>query len=145
MEGTRASGMQAEPNVTPMIDVLMVLLIIFMFMVPASQRATYASLPEDRPGGEGTAMVLEVLPGGRVALNREPLAVGVLAARLRAVYAGRPDKVLMVRGDGAATYQEVVTAIDIARGAGVAVVGLDPREQLGGGAALSRRLTNRCS
>jgi len=133
MHDARVVRMQAEPNVTPMIDVLMVLLIIFMFMIPASQRATYASLPEERPGGEGTAIVLQVLPGGRVALNRQPLAVGELAARLRAVYAGRPDKVITVRGDGAATYQEVVTAIDIARGAGVAVVGLDPREQLGGG------------
>ena len=133
MEGARVTGMQAEPNVTPMIDVLMVLLIIFMFMIPASRRATYASLPEERPGGEGTAIVLEVLPGGRVALNREPLAVGALAARLRAVYAERPDKVITVRGAGAVTYQEVVTAIDIARGAGVRVVGLDPRKELTGG------------
>jgi biopolymer transport protein TolR len=129
MHEPRASraAMQVEPNVTPMIDVLMVLLIIFMFMVPASQRATYASLPEERQGGEGTAIVLEVRPGGRVALNRQPLLIGELGARLRAVYAGRPDKVITIRGDGAATYQEVVTAIDVARGAGVKVVGLDTR------------------
>jgi biopolymer transport protein TolR len=128
----RPAMMAAEPNVTPMIDVLMVLLIIFMFMVPASQRATYASLPEARGSGEGPAIVLEVLPGGRVALNRQPLRIGELGARLRAVYAGRPDKVITVRGHGAATYQEVVTGIDIARGAGVKVVGLDPRKRLPG-------------
>ncbi|AHG92837.1 Biopolymer transport protein ExbD/TolR (plasmid) [Gemmatirosa kalamazoonensis] len=123
--------MQAEPNVTPMIDVLMVLLIIFMFMVPMSQRATYVQLPVEQPGGPGTPIVLEVGPGGRLALNQQALTFGDLGARLRAVYAGRPDKTITVRGDGAARYQDVVTAIDIARGAGVTVVGLDPRKSLG--------------
>ena len=125
----RAVPMQAEPNVTPMIDVLMVLLIIFMFMVPMSQRAAYVQLPVEQPGGQGTPIVLEVGPGGRLALNRQAVALADLGARLRAVYVGRPDKTITVRGDGAATYQEVVTAIDIARGAGV-TVGLDPRKSL---------------
>jgi biopolymer transport protein ExbD len=123
--------MQAEPNVTPMIDVLMVLLIIFMFMVPMSQRATYVQLPVEQSGAAGTPIVLEVGPGGRLALNRQAVALKDLGARLRAVYAGRPDKTITVRGDGAATYQDVVTAIDVARGAGVTVVGLDPRRTLG--------------
>jgi biopolymer transport protein TolR len=122
--------MQVEPNVTPMIDVLMVLLIIFMFMVPASQRATYVNLPADEKGGPGAAIVLEVGPRGRLALNRQPVAPDQLAARLHAVYDGRPDKVLTIRGDRAATYQDVVTAIDVARGAGIRVIGLDPRKAL---------------
>jgi biopolymer transport protein ExbD len=124
--------MQAEPNVTPMIDVLMVLLIIFMFMIPASQRATYANLPVPDAGSAGTGIVLEVLPGGRLALNRQPLTIAELGPRLRAIYNRRPDKVIMIRGDGEATYQDVVTAIDVARGAGVKVVGIDPRKWIEG-------------
>ena len=62
----------------------------------------------------------------RLALDRQPVRPAELGARLRAVYAGRPDEVLTVRGEGAARYQEVVAAIDSARGAGVRVVGLDP-------------------
>jgi len=127
----RAVTMQAEPNVTPMIDVLMVLLIIFMFMVPMSQRATYVNLPAGEGVGPGTAIVLEVGPAGRLRLNRRPVALAALGQTLRAVYAARPDKVITIRGDGAARYQDVVTAIDIARGAGVRVVGLDPRKSLG--------------
>jgi biopolymer transport protein ExbD len=130
MDETRAKAvrMQAEPNVTPMIDVLMVLLIIFMVIVPMSRRAVDVQLPapgvsEGMPG----VIVLEVGPSGRLALNRQPVTEARLGARLRALYADRPDKSIIVHGDGAARYQEVVAAIDSARGAGVRVVGLDPR------------------
>ena len=123
--------MRAEPNVTPMIDVLMVLLIIFMVIVPASRRAVDVQLPDPHapPSDAAPAIVLEVGLGGTLALNRQPVAEAALGARLRAVYAGRPDKVLTVRGDGRARYQAVVAAIDSARGAGVRVIGLDPRRR----------------
>ncbi len=122
--------MNAEPNVTPMIDVLMVLLIIFMVIVPAGRRAVDVQLPPNAPADPaGPAIVLEVGPDGRLALNRRPVRAADLGARLRAVYAGRPDRALTVRGDGRARYQEVVAAIDSARGAGVRVVGLDPRRE----------------
>jgi biopolymer transport protein ExbD len=119
--------MQAEPNVTPMIDVLMVLLIIFMVMVPTSRRAIGAQLPAEQGSGGHTPIVLEVGPGGRLALNQQPVAEAQLGARLRAVYAGRPDRVITVRGARTARYQEVVAALDSARGAGVRVIGLDTR------------------
>ena len=124
---TDAPRMQAEPNVTPMIDVLMVLLIIFMVIVPTSRRALDVQLPSDVGSADGGAIVLEVGPGGRLALNRAPVPVAALGARLRAVYAGRPNKLVTVRGDGRARYEEVVAAIDSARGAGVRVISLDPR------------------
>jgi biopolymer transport protein ExbD len=117
--------MHADPNVTPMIDVLMVLLIIFMVIVPMSRRSVDVVLPAPDGGAAGSGIVLEVGPDGRLALNRQPVAESELGARLRAIYASRPDKIIVVRGDGAARYQDVVTAIDIARGAGVRVVGLD--------------------
>ena len=122
--------MRAEPNVTPMIDVLMVLLVIFMVIVPTSRRAIDVQLPDPHaPPSGAPAIVLEVGPGGALALNRQPVAEAALGARLRAVYAGRPDRVLTVRGDGRARYASVVAAVDSARGAGVRVIGLDPRRR----------------
>jgi len=121
-------GRQAEPNVTPMIDVLMVLLIIFMVAVSTDRRTVDVQLPVPSETGDGGAsIVLEVGPGGHLALNRQPVPEAELGRRLRAVYAGRPDRVLMVRGARTARYQEVVTAMDSARAAGVRVLGMDTR------------------
>ena len=124
---TEQARMNAEPNVTPMIDVLMVLLIIFMVIVPSSRRAIDVQLLAEQAGAGGTPIVREVGPGGRLALDQEPVAAAQLGARLRAVYAGRPDRVITVRGARTARYQEVVAALDSARGAGVHVIGLDTR------------------
>jgi biopolymer transport protein TolR len=127
MQGIRSGQVQSEPNIVPLIDIMMVLMIIFMVLAAAQQEALFAQLvPEARnaqgPGEE--RVVLEIGTGGRYAINRQVVPRDSLAVRLRAIYAGRPDKTMLVRGDGAAPYQEIVTAIDIARGAGVAVVGL---------------------
>ncbi len=119
----------ADLNVTPFLDILLVLLIMFMVMYPLSRRAIDAQLPDPDAAGDmrhAVPIVLEVGPGGRYAINREPVDATSLEARLRAVYAPRSDKRLLVRGARAATYQEVITAMDVARSAGVTVLGLDP-------------------
>ena len=91
MERDARSAMSAEPNVTPMIDVLLVLLVIFMFMVPMRRMRLDAQLPDPTARGEGAVgLVLEVAAGGRYALDREPVRDVELDARLRAVFAGRP-------------------------------------------------------
>jgi biopolymer transport protein ExbD len=119
-------AMHAEPNVTPFLDVLLVLLILFMFLCLNQQRAIVAQLPD--PSVRGTdaapAIVLEVKPNATYAINTEPVAGPQLAARLRAIYAGRPTKTIIVRGAPGVRYQDVVTAVDIAKGAGVIAIGL---------------------
>jgi biopolymer transport protein ExbD len=118
-----------EPNVTPMIDVLLVLLVIFMVMIPEQRRLHVGQLPQDEQQARAgqPSIVLEVAAGARYWINRREVASGRLADELRTIYQGRPDKTLIVRGDRAARYQEVFTAMDIARGAGVTVVGVDTR------------------
>jgi biopolymer transport protein ExbD len=127
----QALGFSAEPNVTPMIDVLLVLLITFMVALPTERRAMTSQLPPDEASSSThvAGIVLEVGPGGRYALNGRAIPARQLPGELEAVYRGRPDKTLIIKGDGSARYQEVVTAMDVARGAGVTVVGIDTRRR----------------
>jgi biopolymer transport protein ExbD len=119
-------AMHAEPNVTPFLDVLLVLLILFMFICLNQQRAIMAQLPDPSVRGVDTApsIVLEVRPGATYAINSEAVAGPQLATRLRAIYAGRPTKTIIVQGAPGVRYQDVVTAVDVAKGAGVVAIGL---------------------
>jgi biopolymer transport protein ExbD len=119
------SGMQAEPNVTPFLDVLLVLLIIFMYL-SLSQQKIVTALPDPSPvsGPSSPSLVLEVRPGATYAINSQVVTGSQLAGQLRAIYDGRPEKTLIVRAAPGVRYQEVVTAMDIAKGAGVVAIGL---------------------
>ena len=124
--------LSSELNVTPMLDVLLVLLVIFMASVQA-RRAMDVQLPAPCVGacrGDATPIVLEVLPGRHYRLNGAAISEADLPERLRAVYANRPDKVLQVLGARTAVYQDVLGAMDVARGAGVRVIGV-PSSDLG--------------
>ena len=129
--GGRRGGTMGEINMTPMIDVLLVLLIIFMVVQQGLQRGLSVQVPpprDDRPVPvQPENLVLEVEPGGRYLLNRQPIARERLADELGAVFAGRARKVLFVKGAESLTYGEVVGAVDAGRMAGVQVVGLVPR------------------
>ncbi len=125
-------ALNAEPNVTPMIDVLMVLLIIFMVIVPTSRKALDVQVPDPNPqttsAPSSESIVLSVNPGGQFLINKEAVTRQNLPARLRQVYEGRPDKVIFVKGDPRATYQDVIEAMDVARGSGVKIIGFTPKE-----------------
>jgi biopolymer transport protein ExbD len=126
MRAVVRSGMQAEPNVTPFLDVLLVVLIIFMYLSLTQQKVITAQLPDPTPAPETRAapIVLEVRPSAMYAINSRVVSGSQLASQLRAIYEGRPEKALIVRAAPDVKYQEVVTAVDIAKGAGVVAVGL---------------------
>ena len=127
----RRGGMAAAINVTPMIDVLLVLLIIFMVVQEGMRKGIDAQVPPPRdaspPSDVPESIVLEVLGGGRYAINRQPVGAEGLQAAVARTFAGRPRKVLFVKGGEGLTYGEVVAAVDATRAAGVQVVGLVPR------------------
>lgn len=125
-------GLTNEPNVTPMIDVLLVLLIIFMIVVPLSRKAIDIQLPDPTPAPKTLTqpdqIVLEVLPNSQFAINKQPVTKDQLSGRLKEIYGPRPEKIIFIKGDSAVKFQDVVWAMDIARGAGVKVIGVPPKE-----------------
>jgi biopolymer transport protein ExbD len=134
--GGAAGGLTNEPNVTPMIDVLLVLLIIFMMVIPMSRRAIDLQLPDPNPpqvppSKAPDQIVLEVKAGEQFAINTKAVAKADLYNELKSIYEMRPDKIIFIKGDSTIKYQEVIWAMDQARGAGVLVIGAAPKDKPG--------------
>lgn len=131
---TGGGGHTSEPNVVPMIDILLVLLIIFMMQVPLSRKAMNVQVPppappqSDQPQEASNNIVLDLRADGSYAINNEPVPRALLDTRLHQIYDNRPAKLMFVKAAGNRKYQEVVEAMDIARGAGVQIIGFTPRE-----------------
>jgi biopolymer transport protein TolR len=124
--GVGRGGVTSDINVTPMVDVMLVLLIIFMVITPVL--ASYeAALPEAQnvvpePGDD--VITLGIDAQGVYHVNGDPVAPNQLPGLLRGIYAGRPgDHLLFLRADRAVGYDVVLSAIDAARAAGVRTIG----------------------
>lgn len=121
------SGRKAEMNVTPLIDVLLVLIIIFLLVTPTLSTGLKAHIPQNRdetlvPPTDD--VVISVLGNGTVRLNQETVAVADLGERLKALFRNAADHVIFVRGEKDLDYNYVAEVIDIAKGAGLDRVAL---------------------
>lgn len=128
--GSTGKQIQAHINVTPMIDVLLVLLIIFMAITPQKSVGLNTVIPESN-GGEmpkqESSVVLDIAADGSVQVNSIGVASGDLPARLTAIFARRSSRVLFLRAAGTLEFQTVASAIDMAHSAGVDSVAFMPR------------------
>jgi len=127
--GSGGSSVKAEPNVTPLVDVMLVLLIIFMVIIPTLTSGLNAAPPQGinlkkHPEEDGDVL-LGIDRKGVYYLNRQPIRNETLEANLKRIFDARTeDKILYVRADKNLEYSKVQDAVDIAAKAGVRVTGL---------------------
>jgi biopolymer transport protein ExbD len=128
--GGGAGGPKADINMTPMIDILLVLIIIFMVITPLTPKGLEALVPQPPPPGakqsdaDQRTVVVSVNADRSMLINQEPTDEGRLGSRLEEIFKTRAERVMFVKGDPSLEFQYVARVIDIAKGAGIDKVGL---------------------
>ena len=125
-----SSGALSSPNVVPLIDILLVLIIIFMVITPLTPKGLDTLVPQPSPNQqqnqelENKTVVVQVLKGDKLKINNEDATWETLGPRIEQVFKDRAEKVAFVKGDNDVLFMSVARAIDIMRGAGIDKVGL---------------------
>lgn len=123
-------GSMSEPNVVPLIDVLLVLIIIFMVITPLTPRGLEALVPQPPPPGQPPnqsdqrTVVVVIDANHNLSINNDPTDETKLGPRLADIFKTRAEHVVFIKGDPSIEFQWVAKAIDIAHGAGIDKVGL---------------------
>jgi biopolymer transport protein ExbD len=140
MGGKSGTGASSDINITPFIDILLVLLIIFMVIQPMIQYDLEARVPQKLPDElpedliiKSDAIVVSIDRQGAYRINQDPVRLNNLGSRLFEIYSARANKNMFILGDVELPFDDVVRVIDIAKGAGVGDIGLlTPEDQPGG-------------
>jgi biopolymer transport protein TolR len=128
--GGSKDGPVSDPNIVPLIDVLLVLIIIFMVITPRTPTGLQTIVPQPPPPNQkqtepdSRTIVVQVMSGGKLKINQDDSNWNDLGPRLFDIFKERADKIAFVKGDDNVDFAEVARAIDIMRGSGIDHVGL---------------------